>query len=98
MYCTVFLVQLVMREDGKEHVEKYYVLLNVKSDEGNMNVRSCVVMVLKVCIFSTVMCSRRSVVIVWRVATLPMSCYIVRKITTGSVPQSYAGYLRTSHP
>jgi hypothetical protein len=35
------------------------------------------------------------VVMVWRVATLPMPCYIVRKITTVSVPKSYAGYLRT---
>jgi hypothetical protein len=35
---------------------------------------------------------------VWRVATLPMSCYIVRKITTRSVPLSYAGYLRTPQP
>ena len=33
---------------------------------------------------------------VWRVATLPMSHYIVQEITTRSVPQSYAGYLRPS--
>ena len=31
---------------------------------------------------------------VLRVATLPMSHYIVRGITTRSVPQSYVGYLR----
>jgi len=33
---------------------------------------------------------------VWRVATLPMSCYRVSKITTRSVPQSCTGYLSTS--
>jgi len=32
----------------------------------------------------------------WWVATLPMSCYIVRNITTMSVPQSFADYRRTS--
>jgi hypothetical protein len=64
-----------------------------------MSVCSCVVMVWKVCIFSAVMCSRMiGVVLVWRVATLPISCYIVRKITTRSVPQSYAGYLTTLQP
>jgi hypothetical protein len=30
MYCTVFLVQLVMREGGEEPVEKYCIVLNVK--------------------------------------------------------------------
>ena len=63
-----------------------------------MNVCSCFVMVLKLYIFGAVTHSRWwwGMVIVWRVTTLPMSCYIVRKITTNSVPQSYAGYLRTS--
>ena len=32
----------------------------------------------------------------WRVATLPMSHYIVREITTRSVPRRYASYLRSS--
>jgi hypothetical protein len=65
-----------------------------------MSVCSCVVMVWKLCIFSIVThCStRRGVVMVWRVATLPTSCFVVRKITTVSVPQSYAAYLRTSQP
>ena len=30
---------------------------------------------------------------VWRLATLPMSCYIVQKTTTRRMPQSYACYL-----
>jgi hypothetical protein len=57
-----------------------------------MSVCSCVVIIFKFYIFIAVTCSRRrrGVVMVWRVATLPMSCYIVRKITTRSVPQSYA--------
>ena len=33
---------------------------------------------------------------VWQVATLPMSYYIVREITTRSMPQSYAGYRSSS--
>ena len=37
MYCTVFLVQLVMREGGKGPVEKYCMVLNVKSADANMN-------------------------------------------------------------
>ena len=59
-----------------------------------MSVCSCFVMVLKIYIFSAVTHSRRrsGVVMVWRVATLPMSCYIVRKITTKGVPQSYTGH------
>jgi len=69
-----------------------------------MNVCSCFVIVLKLFIFSAVTFGwwRWGVVTVWWVATLPMSCYIVREITTMSVPQSYAygsgyaGYLRTS--
>ena len=63
-----------------------------------MSVCSCFVMVLKFYIFSTVThCRRRrGVLMVWRVAILPMSCYIVRKITTKGVSQSYAGYLTTS--
>jgi len=63
-----------------------------------MNVCSCFVMVLKLYIFSVVTHSRRrcGVVMEWQVATLPMSHYIVGKITTRSVPQSYACYLRTS--
>jgi len=36
------------------------------------------------------------VVMVQRVATLPMPCYIVRKITTRSVPRNYVGHLRPS--
>jgi hypothetical protein len=64
-----------------------------------INVYSCFVTVLKMYIFSAVMHGRRrGIVMLWRVFTLPMSCYIVRKITTMSVPQSYAGYLRTSQP
>ena len=65
-----------------------------------MSVCSCLVKVLKVYIFSTVMHSsgRRGVIMVWRVATLPMSCCIVREITTRSVPQSNAGYLKTPQP
>ena len=63
-----------------------------------MNVCGCVVMVLKLYIFSAVTHSstRRGVVMARRVATLPMSCFIVREITTMSVPQIYAGYLGTS--
>ena len=30
MCCAVFLVQLLMGEDGKGHVEKYCIVLNVK--------------------------------------------------------------------
>jgi hypothetical protein len=65
-----------------------------------MSVCICLVMVWKFCICSAVMCSgrRRGVVMVWQVATLPMPCYLVRKITTRSVLQSYVGYLRTSQP
>jgi len=61
-----------------------------------MNICSCFVMVLKLYIFSAVTQCWRGVVMVWRVATLPMSHYIVREITTRSLPQSYAGYLRPS--
>ena len=55
-----------------------------------MNVCSCFVMVLKLYIFNAVTHSRmrRGVVMVWRVATLPMSCYIVPDVTTMIVPQS----------
>jgi hypothetical protein len=65
-----------------------------------MCVCSCFVMISKFYIFSAVMHSkrRRDVVTAWRVATLPMSCNIVRISTTRSVHQSYAGYLRTSQP
>ena len=57
-----------------------------------MNVCSCFVMVLKSYIFSAVTHRWRwGLVMVWRVATLPMSSHIVRKVTTRSVPQSYAG-------
>ena len=64
-----------------------------------MSVCSGFVMIVKFYIFSTVMHSRRrDVVLVWRVATLPMSCYIVRKITTKSVPQCYPGYLTRRQP
>ena len=65
-----------------------------------MSVCSCFVMILKFCIFCVITHCRiwRGVVMVWRVATLPMSCYIVRKITTRRMPQSYACYLRTSQP
>jgi len=63
-----------------------------------MNVCSCFLMDLKLYIFSAVThsWSRWCVVLVWRVATLPMSCYIVRDITNRIMPQIYAGYLRTS--
>jgi len=37
-------------------------------------------------------------VVVWQVTALPMSCYIVRKTTTLSVPQSHGGYLWPSRP
>ena len=30
MYCAVFLVQVLMGEDGKGPVEKYCIVLNVK--------------------------------------------------------------------
>jgi len=58
-----------------------------------MNVCSCFVRFLKLYIFSAVTPGRWrwGVVMVWRVATLPMSCYIVREITTMSVSQSYGG-------
>jgi hypothetical protein len=47
--------------------------------------------------FLTVMYNRRGkgVLMEWRVATLPMSWYIVRKINTRSVPHTYAGYRRS---
>jgi len=63
-----------------------------------INVGSCFVTILKFCIFSIIIHSRiwRGEVMVRRVATLPMSCYIVRKITTRRMPQSYTGFLRTS--
>jgi hypothetical protein len=38
------------------------------------------------------------VVMVWKEAALPMLCNIVRKTTTRSMPQSYAGYLSMSWP
>jgi len=46
-------------------------------------------MILKFYILSAVLHSRRGkgVVMVWRVATVPMSCYIVRTLTTRSVPR-----------
>ena len=52
-------------------------------------------MVLKFYIFSAVTHSRswRGVVMVWQVATLPMPCYIVLKITTRSVPQNLPAIL-----
>jgi len=54
-----------------------------------MNVCSCFVIILKLYIFSGVTHSMRwGVVVVWRVATLPMSCYIVADIITRSGPQS----------
>jgi hypothetical protein len=37
IYCTVFLVQLQIREDGKEPVDKYYIARNLKSEDANMN-------------------------------------------------------------
>jgi len=63
-----------------------------------MNLFSCFLMDLKLFIFSAVTHSRWrwGVVLVWLVATLPLLCYIVRDITTRIMPQSYAGYLRTS--
>jgi hypothetical protein len=65
-----------------------------------MSVCSCVVMSFTFYTFSAVMSSRRrrGVVMVWRVATLPMSYYIVRKIPTRGVPKRYADYLRTLQP
>ena len=55
-------------------------------------------MVLKFYNFSAVTHSRRwrGVVMVRRVVTLPLPCYIVRKITTMSVPQNYVGHLTSS--
>jgi len=37
MYCTVFLVQVLMREAAKEPAEKYCLAINVKSEDANMN-------------------------------------------------------------
>jgi hypothetical protein len=37
IYCTVFVVQLLMGEAGKEPVGTYYIVLNMKSDDANMN-------------------------------------------------------------
>ena len=66
----------------------------------NVRVCSCFATILKFCIFSIITHSRkkRDVVMVWRVATLPMSCYMVRRITTRRMPQSDACCLRTSQP
>ena len=63
-----------------------------------INVWSCFLMILKLHIFSAVTHNRSwwGLVMAWQVATLMMSCYIVWKITTRSVPQGYASYLRTS--
>jgi len=56
-------------------------------------------MVLKFYTFSAIMHSSRiGLLMVRQVATLPMSCYIVREMTTLSVPQRYTGSLRTSQP
>ena len=65
-----------------------------------MSVCSCFVMIVKLYMSSAVKHSStwRCVVMVCRVATLPMLCYIVRRITTKSVPLSYAGYLRRTQP
>ena len=62
-----------------------------------MSVCSCFVMVLKFYIFRTVMHSRRGVVMVWQVATLPMR-YIVRRNTTRSDPLSHTDYLKRTQP
>ena len=56
-------------------------------------VGSCFVLILKFYIFSMVTHSSRTV---WRMATLPMSCYIVRKSTTKRVPLCYTCYPRAS--
>ena len=63
-----------------------------------MNVCGCFVMVFKLYVFSAVTHTRRrwGMVMAWRLATLPMSCYIVRKITTRSVPKSCTCYLSSS--
>jgi hypothetical protein len=110
--CTVSLCYKTLHPHVRQYIALlFYITLwfEQKCVAGNiiknsstvycvMSVCSCVVMVLKLYIFSIVThCStRRGVVMLWRMATLPTSCYVVRKITTVSVPQSYAGYLRTS--
>ena len=61
------------------------------------SVCSCFVIILKFYIFSILSNSGGiSVGMIWQEAALPMSCYIVRKTTTRSMPQSNDGYLRTS--
>jgi len=67
---------------------------------SQINVCSSSVMILKFYVFSAVMHSSRweGVFIVLGVATLTMSCYVVREITTRSVPQRYADYLWMSQP
>ena len=50
-----------------------------------ISVCSCFIMISKFYIFSAVNGGRLGVVMVRRGATLPMSCYIVREITTRSV-------------
>jgi hypothetical protein len=37
VYCAMVLVQLLMWQAGKEYVEKYCVVINVKSDVANVN-------------------------------------------------------------
>ena len=109
--CIVSLYYKRLCTHGRQYrVLLFYIMLwsEQKCVAGNrmknstvycvMSVCSYFVMILKFSIFSIITHSRRKrdVVMVWRVATLPMSCYIVRKITTRRMPQSYACYLRTS--
>jgi hypothetical protein len=37
MYYPVFCIQLLNGDGGEEPVEKYYIVLNVKCEDANMN-------------------------------------------------------------
>jgi hypothetical protein len=111
MHC-VTLLQKVMYTVRQYIALLFYIILwsEQKCIAGNIIknstvyclkiVCSCFVMILKFYIFSAVkhISGRWGVVMVWWVATWPMSCFIVHKITARRVPLSYAGYLRTLQP
>ena len=64
-----------------------------------ISVCSCFVIILKFYFFFSIVTNKvGEVAMVWWEAALPISCYIVRKTTTRAMPQSHAGYLRTSQP
>ena len=108
--CIVYLCYKNLCTDVSQYIALLFYIILLSEQQcvtGNvirngtvyclMNICSCFVMVLKLNILSVVThwWWRWGVVMVWRMATLPMSHYMVREITTRSVPQSYHDYLRS---